>query len=246
MIFPEDYIDGDKFESLQSESILYYDIENVKFDDIGRDYTLITHNSDLSPQKKELPPHIKKWYSQNLDYSAPNIHCIPIGLERGRWHPEKLGLMKNINVNQKRIVRALGHFNPQTCMGERIELARLCDDNVIPGDFQWTLNGRGFNDYITFLSTYAFCLCPRGNGIDTHRIWEALYMGCIPIVKRCTTYEYLQGLPVLFVDDWHDISYKRLEDFLSKAYYFGYNNIDITKLEKMKFSYWKNKIINGE
>ena len=24
---------------------------------------------------------------------------------------------------------------------------------------------------------------PRGNGLDTHRLWEALYLGCVPIVQ---------------------------------------------------------------
>ena len=30
---------------------------------------------------------------------------------------------------------------------------------------------------------FAFVLCPHGGGLDCHRNWEALCLGCIPIVK---------------------------------------------------------------
>ena len=33
-------------------------------------------------------------------------------------------------------------------------------------------------------SKYAFVLSPRGRGLDCHRTWEALCLGCIPIVKK--------------------------------------------------------------
>lgn len=28
---------------------------------------------------------------------------------------------------------------------------------------------------------YRFCLCPRGNGLDVHRMWECLLVGSVPI-----------------------------------------------------------------
>ena len=34
------------------------------------------------------------------------------------------------------------------------------------------------------LLDHKFMLCPRGNGIDTHRMWEAIYCGVIPVVQR--------------------------------------------------------------
>eukprot|EP00965_Chrysotila_dentata_P239975 6203413-Pleurochrysis_carterae.AAC.2 len=37
--------------------------------------------------------------------------------------------------------------------------------------------------YLEELGRYHFVLAPRGNGIDTHRLWEALLVGTIPIVK---------------------------------------------------------------
>lgn len=64
-------------------------------------------------------------------------------------------------------------------------------------------------DRIAFLSDtrrYNFVLCPEGNGVDTVRIWETLYMGGIPIVKREKGMEQiLSGLPIAWVDRWEQI-----------------------------------------
>jgi hypothetical protein len=37
-------------------------------------------------------------------------------------------------------------------------------------------------DYFNYLSTFKFAICPEGNGIDTHRLWECFYLKVIPIV----------------------------------------------------------------
>ena len=45
-----------------------------------------------------------------------------------------------------------------------------------------TLEGR--KEFLKDIRNHEFVLCPRGNGVDTHRLWETLYMGSIPIVKN--------------------------------------------------------------
>lgn len=52
-----------------------------------------------------------------------------------------------------------------------------------------------------------FMLCPRSNGIDTHRMWEALCCRVIPIVQRHRTHQELaELLPVLKVDRFEDLT----------------------------------------
>ena len=41
-----------------------------------------------------------------------------------------------------------------------------------------------FHDYIKKLNDYKFVLCPRGKGTDTHRFWEILLVGSVPIVEK--------------------------------------------------------------
>eukprot|EP00581_Thalassiosira_minuscula_P011257 CAMPEP_0183725922 /NCGR_PEP_ID=MMETSP0737-20130205/21903_1 /TAXON_ID=385413 /ORGANISM="Thalassiosira miniscula, Strain CCMP1093" /LENGTH=356 /DNA_ID=CAMNT_0025957093 /DNA_START=32 /DNA_END=1099 /DNA_ORIENTATION=- len=53
---------------------------------------------------------------------------------------------------------------------------------------------------------YKFMLSPRGVGLDCYRTWEALYLGMIPVVKTSTLDSMYQGLPVLIVDEWSDLT----------------------------------------
>lgn len=93
-----------------------------------------------------------------------------------------------------------------------------------------SMNGR--YNYLRNLKKSKFSLCPMGNGIETFRTWESLYVNTIPIVKYHPTYEYADGLPILFIKDWDEIS----EDFLEKKY----NEFTKQKwnIEKLKISYW--------
>jgi hypothetical protein len=66
------------------------------------------------------------------------------------------------------------------------------------------------------LLDHKFILCPRGNGVDTHRMWEALYCGVIPVVQRSHVHAGIEGkLPVLFVDSYQDVT----EDLLLSVYH---------------------------
>jgi hypothetical protein len=63
------------------------------------------------------------------------------------------------------------------------------------------------SEYYERLPTYKFVVSPEGNGIDCHRHYEALISGCIPIVERhCLTEEKYRGLPILWTDDYSEIT----------------------------------------
>jgi hypothetical protein len=69
--------------------------------------------------------------------------------------------------------------------------------------------------YKTDLLDHKFILCPRGNGVDTHRMWEALYCGVIPVVQRSPVHAGIEGnLPVLFVDSYYEVT----EELLNSTY----------------------------
>lgn len=69
----------------------------------------------------------------------------------------------------------------------------------------------------TLESRYA--LCPRGFGVDTHRFYECIYLGCVPIVVRTNTvfdrlYHPDTGYPCLVVERWADVT----EELLDQSY----------------------------
>ena len=47
-----------------------------------------------------------------------------------------------------------------------------------------------------------FVASPGGNGLDTYRTWQALYLGRVPIVDTAMRPDIFADLPVLVVDDW--------------------------------------------
>ena len=66
-------------------------------------------------------------------------------------------------------------------------------------------------EFIEMMSEHEFVLSPPGNmDADCHRTWEALYLGCIPICKRMGATKFFTDLPILFVDDWREITPGRL------------------------------------
>lgn len=57
------------------------------------------------------------------------------------------------------------------------------------------------------LLAHQFVASPPGNGIDTHRTWEAMYLGCVPIVlsSAATIHFRNLGLPLFVVDDYSEL-----------------------------------------
>ena len=99
--------------------------------------------------------------------------------------------------------------------------------------FSWN-ESQNFNAYMHTLSTHKFCISPPGRGIDTHRCWEALMMGTIPLV--CSTpIDYLfENLPVIIIQDWTTVT----EEFLNTQYEIILKNIDQYNFDILYTPYW--------
>ena len=89
------------------------------------------------------------------------------------------------------------------------------------------------------IASHKFVISPRGNGVDCHRTWEALYLRTIPIVKKSIHMNEFSELPILFVNDWSELSYNVLKAFYERVENKFFN------LDKMKISYWKERISNA-
>lgn len=96
-----------------------------------------------------------------------------------------------------------------------------------------------FNHYYNILCKSKFCLCPPNCVPDTYRIWDCIYMGCIPVIIDFEGSGYLKDLPILFIKDYKKfltITEEELitiwEDMIHKNYNY----------EKLLFSHWENYI----
>lgn len=210
---------------------------------IKESYYLLTHNSDLpinSNHKYLIDEKIISWFAQNIEEKiSKKQNLIPIGLEN-KWLI-KNGLIYRFNkvLNQKPTKKHLLHasFNVETHESRINAYNELVFNDLVLFNIE-----KNKLKYLKTLSSSYFNLCPRGNGIDTHRIWESLFFETVPIVKKSIfTYELKNlGVPIFIVDDWKDLNYFSKDTLLDK--YF-----EITKNKKLndyvKFEFW-NKIIN--
>jgi len=69
-------------------------------------------------------------------------------------------------------------------------------------------------EYIELLSDTVFVPCPRGNNLETFRLYEALEHGCIPVFTELPASLEDSGIPFLATRNWDDI--KELIEHLNK------------------------------
>ena len=91
--------------------------------------------------------------------------------------------------------------------------------------------------FCTEILKHKFCLCPEGNGIDTHRLWEVLYLDRYPVVLHNEVNDSFSDLPIMILNKWTDFEYKK-EEFLKKI-----EDKKDFSLEKISREYWRKTIL---
>ena len=184
----------------------------------------------------------KLWYTVNKQTSNSSVIAIPLGITNNTnesdIHPVYGDLDSMIEVMSQPIEKTqlvYMNFNIGTYPQERQLVWDLFKTKsyVTIGSIVNNIPGR--TNFLREIKAHDFVLCPRGNGVDTHRLWETLYMGSIPIVKRDIAHTGFEDLPICFIDNWEEVN----EDFLAKEKVRIINNCCG---EKLRISYWIDKI----
>ena len=196
------------------------------------------------------------WFSQNVTIEHPKITRIPIGLDyhtltkQPLWGPittckeqEKiLQMIKDKSVlfyNRNIKCYANFQFSMNTKLGyDRKNAFQKLNKNLVYYEENKVTRLITWNKQKDF----AFVICPHGGGLDCHRNWEALCLGCIPIVKTSSIDNLYKDLPVLIVQTWQDVNINLLNNTISE-FKKKYENNDFN-MEKIKLSYWINLINN--
>lgn len=215
--------------------------------------------SDLFSSEQEFKSFIENdkiihWFSQNCIVDHPKLTRIPIGLDyhtmsnhHQKWGPklnpaEQENVLLSIINNREfkpfweREVKCYSnfHFFMTTKYGyDRIDAFNTIPKNLVYYEPEHLLREQSWIKQ----SQYSFVISPHGNGLDCHRTWEALTLGCIPIVKKSNLDSLYTDLPVLIVDKWSNVNEELLQntviEFKNKQ--FNY--------ERLLLSYWV-KLIN--
>jgi len=187
-------------------------------------YKLISHNSDASVvlekrrpfdhEFKGIPNNVSVWYAQNLDVEDPAMRAIPIGFENNKWYPnKKLVILENIEKEHPKAKLLYVNHDIGTNPGDRIIPYQLLEGKPW-ATLKQGKNGQGFGTYFNELASHKFVICPDGNGLDTHRIYEALSVGTIPIVQNHVwSRQLMEHFDFVIVNDWSEVTEEKMEEW---------------------------------
>lgn len=236
------------------------------FKNINNKFILVTGDSDstvpydIFPSNEEFIKFIESdtilhWFAQNCIVTHSKITQMPIGLD---YHTMSIcnhswGIktsptnqeyfLKNIALHSKpfyeRTIKAYSnfHFFTTTKFGyDRKNAIEKIPNEVIyyePTKIQRIYTWKNQTEY-------AFVVSPHGNGLDCHRTWEALCLGCIPIVKTSPLDNLYIDLPVLILDDWSSLNQELLDNTIIEFKHKHCENF--FNYEKLTLQYWMQKI----
>jgi len=237
---------------------------------LTKPFILLTNNSDLTiPSDIScslvllMNPLLKKWFAQNCVSDYEKLVRIPIGLDyhsltpspsQFSWSPvqrHSWGIKKMPSIQESELIAirnlagvrsCKAYANFQFLMTTRYgQVDRVDAFKTIPKDLVFYEPVKTTRDVCwKNMVKYAFVVSPQGNGLDCHRTWEALCLGCYPIVKTSGLNPLFDDLPVWIVNEWADITSEtmqaRLVEFQSKTF----------KLEKLTLKYWQDVIQNAK
>ena len=195
----------------------------------------------------------KKIFVTNLVAKSSNLEPIPLGLDyhSNFFKKDIFGANQRMPLTQEAILKeTLADARPtmerdflvsidwsasSDPRGERTKAL-----TAIPGDLIRSSKLRLHRSEVWRQhSRCIFVASPFGFGLDCHRTWEALCLGCIPIVKANPMNRIFDSLPVIEVEDWSIVD----EDFLStqldkiKPY--------LSNRSKLEKGYWIEKIFGS-
>ena len=166
---------------------------------------------------------VKKQYSQNCIIKHNNLEPIPIGIENRQWFDHQIfhKIRKRTDIKKEKNVYFLfslqTHFSRQDCYEK------------LKNKLEWNSN-LSKEEYFIELKKHKYAICPRGNGLDTHRIWECLYLDVIPIMLKKDSIG-IDNLPIIYLNDWNELDITNMNNV--------FKNINYSKI---LFDYYKNII----
>lgn len=179
---------------------------------INSRYKLVSHNGDVNITDKYLKyidSKIIVWYAQNVDIEHNKIVPIPIGLENLNYYTNGIvNKFRNSTDNVPKLDKILVMFSIHTNPKERQKAYDNLKDNPCVTLIKEKLS---FDEYFSLLKQHKFVASPKGNGLDCHRTWEALYVNTIPITTESIGLNSFK-LPIYIIEEWSKLGLKDKND----------------------------------
>lgn len=201
-------------------------------------YILVVHNTDFRIPGDRCAhylddPKLIVLFTQNMDRSHPKLKGLPIGLANYHWSHGKTEIVSDIRSRgvdlQRDVISSVYlNFEPNTNPSIRPPIWNY----FVTKSFCHIGERKPHDQYLEDMRSHRFVISPPGNGVDCHRHWESLYMGCIPVMKSTTIDSLFDDLPVIIVKEWDEVNEQLLQERLGVI--MGQN----FKYEKLYAEYW--------
>lgn len=137
------------------------------------------------------------------------------------------------NIKNKKLFSFMGSTTTHSVRKKLVELyPNFCIDSKHHWGLDKSLKSEIKNDiqykYIESINNSIFCLCPRGTGVSTIRLFESMSMGCIPVIIS-DNYQP----PLIDFLNWDEFSVTVAEKDIDKIEII-LNNISMKEIVKMR------------
>lgn len=178
------------------------------------------------------------WFVQNLNVEASiKIRPLPIGVEGLQWGRAGLPwhFLPKYRSRPKLYSCLVGPFRiTHPARTHLLELAASRSLTVISGQLA------SFH-YSYLASTYRWVACPEGNGVDTHRFWETLQRGSIPVVLRNAWSKNFEAMeiPMLQIESW-----ELLDQVIATSATKINPQTQLRRLRILEQDYWEDTLVS--
>jgi len=259
-------IDADLLRNCDHANTIYLCTDSISnFSDnylhkIVNSFKLVTGDSDTTIHNEFLAqkfarkilehPKLITWYAQNLVCTHPKLVQIPIGMDyHTMWErPGAWGLTRQSPIAQERTL--INTFANAPNFVERL-FAGYCNWHfaIERGDRRSCLERIDKSiclieaSHLPRISTWQrqaecmFVISPEGAGIDCHRTWEAILLGCVPVLKRNGISDLFNQLPVVILNDWSEFNHTNMLQHVHRLQQEKFN------FNSLFAAYWQAKFL---
>jgi len=197
------YVNGNLLVSLEQE---FLSCLSKRFEPLA---AIVIGDSDNPPSAsflKDIQKHCKLVACVNVSSSIKGVVPLPLGLESQRYR--SAGQIRDFKKVPSfsvasRSIGILVAWNDETNLKERI-LARR---EITRSNCCLEMSRRVPARYIHALMRRTLLVpCPPGNGKDTHRFWESLYLGALPVVLKRDVIPAYSPYPYVAIEEWSELS----------------------------------------
>ncbi len=188
----------------------------------------------------EIPENVIHWFCANSQINESRVSFLPFGVNS----QGDLNLFEAVSKEKMCPPEKLFYLNLDTNTYDRHEYKNFWGQYI---------NQEGVSGWATFIQetvpvkqfyedirNHMFTCCHAGNGYDSFRTYETMYLDRFPLVKydRFGVNMLNAGFPVVIVKNWYSITHSSLVEICENIK----DSIHLVDWTVLKKSYWFDKI----